>query len=268
MDDSGDFRRYRAVFLSDIHLGTRGCQAEWLLDFLRGMSCEHLYLVGDIIDGWQMRKGLHWPQTHNDVIQKMLRLGRKGARITYVPGNHDSGLRDFAGEHFGGVVVAREAVHTCADGRRLLVLHGDMFDSSIRHGPVIAYAAHITYVLVLWLNTLFARFGRRFGGTYFSLAAWLKTQSRNAQRFVDRFEMTAAAEAGRRGLDGIVCGHIHQAQLRNIDGVTYANDGDWVESCTALVEHFDGRLEILNWAKSRSWSMMEVVSEAELLIGA
>jgi len=248
---------YRAVFISDIHLGTRGCQAELLLDFLRHITCEHLYLVGDIVDGWRMKGGWYWPQSHNDVVQKILRLARKGAAVTYIPGNHDDRVRDFCGVHFGGVVVARDAIHQTADGRRFLVLHGDEFDAAVRLAPWLNLAGDLAYRGAIRLNTALNRFRRRFGLGYWSLSAYLKSKVKNALQFIDNFEQAVATEARRRGVDGVICGHIHKVQMRAIDGVTYINDGDWVESCTAVVEHFDGRLEILPWANLRSWSMID-----------
>ena len=248
---------FRSVFISDIHLGTRGCQAEILLDFLKTMNCEQLYLVGDIVDGWRMKRGWHWPQSHNDVVQKLLRHARKGVVVTYVPGNHDDKIRDFCGVHFGGVVVAREAIHEAADGRRYLVLHGDEFDAVVRLAPWLARTGDLAYRAAIRLNTVFNRLRRRLGLPYWSLSAFLKIRVKNALQFIDNYEMAVAAEARRRGVDGIICGHIHKAEMREIHGVTYMNDGDWVESCTALVEHYDGRFEILPWAKQRSWSMIQ-----------
>jgi UDP-2,3-diacylglucosamine pyrophosphatase LpxH len=254
---------YRSVFISDIHLGTRGCQAELLLDFLRHMTCEQLYLIGDIVDGWRMKGGWHWPQTHNDVVQKILRLARKGTAVTYVPGNHDDRVRDFCGVHFGGVVVARDAIHQTADGRRFLVMHGDEFDGVVRHAPALAMAGDLAYRIVLTLNTHLNRLLRRLGFGYWSLSAFLKSKVKNALQFIDSFETAVADEARRRGVDGVICGHIHKARMRDIGGVAYINDGDWVESCTALVEHADGRLEILEWAALRSWSMIERARRAD-----
>jgi len=255
--DEGTVTAYRSVFLSDIHLGTRGCQAELLLDFLRHTHCDNLFLIGDIVDGWKMKRGLHWPQSHNDVVQKILRQARKGVQVTYIPGNHDDRVRDFCGVHFGGVLVAREAVHQTADGRRFLLVHGDEFDTVVKHAVWIARVGDVAYRAALALNTLFNRIRRSFGFGYWSLSAFLKSRVKNALKFIDNFEHTLASEARRRGFDGVICGHIHKAQMRDIDGVAYINDGDWVESCTALVEHADGRLEILNWAQQRSWSMIE-----------
>lgn len=248
---------YRSVFISDIHLGSPGCQAELLLDFLRHASCQHLYLVGDIVDGWRMKRGWHWPQSHNDVVQKLLRLTRKGAKVTYIPGNHDDRVRDFCGVHFGGIVVARDAIHQTADGRRFLILHGDEFDAVVRLAPQLAFAGDLAYRGALRLNTLLNAVRRRFGLGYWSLAGFLKSKVGNATQFIDNFERALADEARRRGVNGVICGHVHKAQMRVIDGVTYINDGDWVESCTAVVEHFDGRLEILPWANFRSWSMID-----------
>ena len=245
------------MFISDIHLGTRGCQAELLLDFIKHLECDSLYLVGDIVDGWKMKSGWFWPQAHNDVVQKILRLARKGVAVTYIPGNHDERIRDFCGVHFGGVVVARDAIHETADGRRFLVTHGDEFDGVVQHARWLALLGDWAYGAALTANTLVNRAGRRLGFGYWSLSAFLKTRVKTALQFIENFEAAVAAEARRRGVDGVICGHIHKAEMRDIDGVTYVNDGDWVESCTALVEHLDGRLEILEWAKLRSWSSID-----------
>ena len=261
MTDPG-LRRYRSVFISDIHLGTRGCQAELLLDFIRHIECDHLYLVGDIIDGWKMKGGWFWPQSHNDVVQKFLRLARKGVTVTYVPGYHDDRIRDFCGVHFGGVVVARDCIHETADGRRFLVTHGDEFDGVVQHARWLALLGDWAYRTILAANTLMNRARRRMGFGYWSLSAFLKTRVKNALHFIENFEGAVAEEARRRGVDGVICGHIHKAEMREIDGITYINDGDWVESCTALVEHPDGRLEILEWAKLRSWSAIDRMVEA------
>ena len=250
-------RKYRTVFISDVHLGTKGCQAELLLDFIRHIECDTLYLVGDIVDGWKLRSGWHWPQAHNDVVQKILRMARKGVRVVYVPGNHDDRIREFIGIHFGGVVVARDAIHETADGRRFLVLHGDEFDGVVQHAKWLAFVGDYAYRALIAANTLFNRARRRLGFGYWSLSAFLKTRVKNALQFVENFEAAVADEARRRGVDGVICGHIHKAEMRDIDGIAYINDGDWVESCSALVEHEDGRLEILEWAKLRSWSAID-----------
>jgi len=248
---------FRSVFISDVHLGTRGCQAELLLDFIRSMECEQLYLIGDIIDGWKLKGGWHWPQSHNDVVQKVLRMARKGTAVIYVPGNHDEVARDYCGVHFGGVVIARDAIHTTLDGRTFLVTHGDEFDGVVQHAKWLAFLGDWSYRTILMLNTLFNHARRKMGFGYWSLSAFLKGKVKNALQFIENFEGAVADEARRRGVDGVICGHIHKAEMRDIDGITYINDGDWVESCTALVEHMDGRLELLEWAKMRSWSMIE-----------
>ncbi len=252
---------FRSVFISDVHLGTRGCQAELLLDFIRSMECEQLYLIGDIIDGWKLKGGWHWPQAHNDVVQKVLRMARKGTAVIYVPGNHDEVARDYCGVHFGGLVIARDAIHTTADGRTFLVTHGDEFDGVVQHAKWLAFLGDWSYRTILMLNTLFNHARRKMGFGYWSLSAFLKGKVKNALQFIENFEGAVADEARRRGVDGVICGHIHKAEMRDIDGITYINDGDWVESCTALVEHMDGRLELLEWAKMRSWSMIERTSD-------
>ena len=247
----------RTVFISDIHLGTRGCQAELLLDFIKTIDCETLYLVGDIVDGWKMKSGWRWPQAHSDVVQKVLRLARKGVNVIYVPGNHDDRVRDFCGVHFGGVVVARDAIHEAADGKRYLVTHGDEFDGIVNQAKWLAYLGDYSYRALLTLNTGWNTLRRRMGLGYWSLSAYVKLKVKNAVKFIDDFERAVADEARRRGVDGVICGHIHHAEMRDIDGVLYVNDGDWVESCTAVVEHHDGRLEVVEWAKLRGWSMLE-----------
>jgi UDP-2,3-diacylglucosamine pyrophosphatase LpxH len=263
MDADRPSVRCRSVFISDVHLGTRGCQAELLLDFIACISCERLYLVGDIIDGWKLRSGWWWPQAHNDVVQKLLRLARKGVEVIYIPGNHDEVVRDFCGVHFGGVIVARDAVHEMADGRRFLVTHGDEFDGVVRNARWLAFLGDWAYRGVLMLNTLLNLWRRRLGFGYWSFSAYLKVKVKNALAFIENFELAVAEEARRRGVDGVICGHIHKAEIRQIGPITYANDGDWVESCTALVEHLDGRLEILRWANLRSWSMIERTRQAD-----
>ncbi len=240
-------RRYRAVFISDIHLGTAGCQAKALLDFLREHSCDTLYLVGDIIDGWALRRRWFWPQPHNDVVQKILRSARKGTRVVYIPGNHDEFARGFTDHLFGGIELVREAVHVTADGRRLWVIHGDDFDGVVQCARWLAYVGDNLYEFTLKLNRHLNRLRARMGLPYWSLSAYLKHKVKKALNYVTDFEVAVAREARRRGHQGVVCGHIHRAEMREIDGTLYCNDGDWVESRTALVEHHDGRLELLHW---------------------
>jgi UDP-2,3-diacylglucosamine pyrophosphatase LpxH len=249
MIDTNHNKHYRALFISDVHLGTRGCQAELLIDFMRLHDAETIYLVGDIIDGWRLRKSWFWSQAHNDVVQKMLRKGRKGSRIVYLPGNHDEFLRDYLGTHFGGVEVADTAIHETADGRRLLVIHGDQFDVVVRHAKWLAFLGDWAYETALKLNTVLNRVRRWFGFPYWSLSAWAKLKVKNAVNFIGAFEQALSHEARRLGVDGVVCGHIHHAAIRDINGITYVNTGDWVESCTAVAEHHDGTLEILRWTR-------------------
>lgn len=239
--------RYRSIWLSDIHLGTRGCKTDFLLDFLRNNESEYLYLVGDIIDGWSLRRGWYWDQKHNDVIQKLLRKARRGTRVIYIPGNHDEFARAYTGMTFGGISVVERAIHDLRDGRRLLVTHGDEFDSVVRYARWMAVLGDIAYQAILALNHWFNRVRRRMGYPYWSLSAYLKHRVKNAVQFIADFESMLVREAAIHGVDGVVCGHIHKAELRNIGDLLYCNDGDWVESCTALVETHAGELEILHW---------------------
>ncbi|MBV8169909.1 MAG: UDP-2,3-diacylglucosamine diphosphatase, partial [Alphaproteobacteria bacterium] len=242
---------YRTIWISDVHLGTRGCNADALLDFLKFTESEYLYLVGDIIDGWRLRKSWYWAQSHNDVIQKVLRKARKGTKVVYVPGNHDEVLRDYVEHQFGGISLVTDAIHVTADGKRLLVLHGDAYDGVVRHARWLAVLGDWAYNLMLAINYWFNVARRKLGYPYWSLSAYLKGKVKNAVEYVSRFEAAVADAAAKRGVDGVVCGHVHKAEIRPMNGVLYCNDGDWVESCTALVEHFDGRLEIVHWAEKR-----------------
>lgn len=241
-------RRFRTLFISDIHLGTKGAQADALLEFLRDHDAETIYLVGDIVDGWRLRSGWYWPQSHNDVVQKLLRKGRKGTRIIYIPGNHDEFLRDFYGTHFGGIQVCEKALHKAADGKRYLVIHGDAFDMVVMNAKWLAFLGDWAYEIALALSTRINLVRRRFGFTYWSLSAWAKLKVKNAVNYISRFEETLAMEAQRHGVDGVICGHIHCAAMHDFDGFTYINTGDWVESCSAVVEHADGRMEIIRWS--------------------
>jgi UDP-2,3-diacylglucosamine pyrophosphatase LpxH len=238
---------YRTLWISDIHLGTSGCQAKYLLDFLKHNESDTLYLVGDIIDGWQLRKGWYWPQSHNDVVQKLLRKARKGTRVIYVPGNHDAMARQFMGLAFGDIEVADEVVHVTATGKRLLVTHGDLFDGVMQHARWLAYLGDSAYTMTLVLNRWFNRMRTGFGYPYWSLSQYLKHKVKNAVSFISAFEKVMTEEARHRECDGVVCGHIHKAEIRTIDGLLYCNDGDWVESLSALAETADGQLQILYW---------------------
>jgi UDP-2,3-diacylglucosamine pyrophosphatase LpxH len=249
--------RHRAIWLSDIHLGTRGCKAAFLLDFLRHNDADHIYLLGDIIDGWRLRKNWYWPRQHNDVVQKILRKARKGARVVYVPGNHDEFLRDYIDQQFGdlqfgGIEVRDETIHTTADGRRLLLLHGDRFDGVVKHAKWLALLGDWAYETALVVNHYYNVLRRRLGYSYWSLSAYLKHRVKNAVSFISNYEQLVAAEARRREVDGVVCGHIHKAELSHIDDILYCNTGDWVESCTAMIEDADGKLRIVHWADEQT----------------
>ncbi|CAO3373520.1 UDP-2,3-diacylglucosamine diphosphatase [Azospirillum argentinense] len=248
MSASRDVKQYRSIWISDVHLGTRGCKAEYLLDFLKHNESDHLYLVGDIVDGWRLRKTWYWPQAHNDVVQKILRRARKGVQVYYIPGNHDEAARDYAGLQFGGVQVVEEMIHVTADGRQLLVTHGDRFDVVVKYARWLAFVGDNAYVVLLQINTLFNWVRRKLGFPYWSLSAFLKHKTKTAVEFIGNYETALGDEARRRKVDGVVCGHIHTAEIRDMEGILYCNDGDWVESCTALVEHPCGRLEIIDWA--------------------
>ncbi len=239
--------KFRSIWISDVHLGTPGCQARYLLDFLKHTESENLYLVGDIIDGWAMKRSWFWHQTHNDVVQKLLRKARHGTRIVYLPGNHDEGARQFIGLMFGEIRIEDELIHQTADGRRFLVLHGDRFDGVVQCAKWLAIVGDRLYGFTLTLNFWFNRLRSRLGLGYWSLSQFLKHKVKTAVNFVSSFETAVAADARARGLDGVICGHIHKAEMREIDGVLYCNDGDWVESLTALVEMPDGELRIISW---------------------
>lgn len=245
--EEGDEKHFRAIFISDVHLGTPGCQAEALLEFLRTHSSDTLYLVGDIIDGWQLRRRWYWPQAHNDVVQKLLRRARKGCRVVFVPGNHDEFARGFIGHSFGGIEVVKETVHITATGQKLWVIHGDHFDGVIQLAKWLAYLGDSMYEFTLKLNRYLNHLRAKFGLPYWSLSAYLKLKVKKAVNFISDFEVAVAAQAAKHGFQGVVCGHIHHAEIREINGITYCNDGDWVESLTTLVEHMDGRLEILSF---------------------
>jgi UDP-2,3-diacylglucosamine pyrophosphatase LpxH len=252
-------RFYRTVFVSDAHLGTRGCRADFLAGFLREVRCEHLYLVGDILDGWRLRKSWYWDSAHDEVLRLILRHARAGATVTYIPGNHDEMFRAWLplNLEIAGVRLRAEAAHTTADGRRLLVLHGDSFDSVVRYARFLALLGDGAYTAALVLNRWFNLARRRLGYPYWSLSSWLKRQVKEAVKAIDRFEGALAGEARARGFDGVVCGHIHHAEMRDLGGVLYLNCGDWVESCTALVEHHDGRIELVDWTSVAGLSFLD-----------
>ena len=242
--------KYRAIWISDFHLGTRNTKADFLLEFLKANESDYLYLVGDVIDGWALGKSWYWPQQHNDVIQKILRKARKGTRVTYIPGNHDNFARGFVNLQFGGIYTRLRSIHTMKDGRQFLVLHGDEFDGVIKYAQWLSVLGAWAYQLTLSMNRWYNVIRRWFGLPYWSLSAYLKQKAKRAVQHVANFEEAVATEARKFEVEGVICGHIHHAEIRDIDGVMYCNAGDWVESCTALVEHVDGTLEIINWSAS------------------
>jgi UDP-2,3-diacylglucosamine pyrophosphatase LpxH len=258
---------YRAVFISDIHLGTRTSQADALLDFLRVIEADTYYLVGDIVDFWRIRRGPHWPQAHNDVLQKLLRKVRKGARIIFVPGNHDEGLRDFCGMHFGGIEVHRHCIHETASGKRYIIMHGDEFDIVVRNARWLAFLGDRGYETALWLNNPLNWVRRHLGLGYWSFSAYLKNRVKKAVAFIGAYEEAVAGEARRHGADGIICGHIHHAADRRIGEVHYLNCGDWVESCTAIVESRAGDLRLIRWNADAAWSTVATAPEAGFALG-
>jgi UDP-2,3-diacylglucosamine pyrophosphatase LpxH len=242
MRQSEKTTRLRSIFLSDVHLGSKDCRAQELLDFLAGIETDYLFLVGDIVDFWSLRRTFHWPQEHNDVLRTFLAMAKEGTKVIYVPGNHDEDIRDFCGSQFGNLTIRRKYVHSTADGREFLVMHGDEFDTAVKCSRWLARFGAAAYEFMMRINRGVNLCRRALGMPYWSLATYLKLRLANAVRYVQAFETAAAQAARSRNLDGIICGHIHRARVREIDGVLYCNDGDWVESCTALVESQDGQL--------------------------
>jgi UDP-2,3-diacylglucosamine pyrophosphatase LpxH len=246
--DNRPSRSHRTIFISDTHLGTRGCKAEALADFLAHNECQTLFLVGDIVDGWQLKRRWYWSAAQSQVVEEILRKVDGGTRVVFVPGNHDEFARDYAGRLFAGVEVINETVHETADGKKFLVLHGDRFDGVIACAKWLAHVGDWAYGVALSWNDLLFKARKAFGLPYWSLSAWLKHKVKNAVEYISRYEEAVAGEARKRGVDGVVCGHIHHAEIRMIGDVLYLNDGDWVESCSALVEDARGNMEILRWA--------------------
>lgn len=244
--------KFRTIWISDVHLGTAGCNADLLLDFLKSVECETLYLVGDIIDMWRLRKGWYWPPRHNDVVRRILKMAKHGTHVVYVPGNHDECLRDYVGLAFGDVTIADPAIHETADGRRLLVLHGDQFDGVVLYAKWLAFLGDNAYELLLKSNIALNWVRRKWGLPYWSLSAYMKKRVKNAVQFIWRYEEIVAHAAAEAKVDGVVCGHIHSAEIKRFGDVTYYNDGDWVESCTALAEYADGHIEVIDWAERKA----------------
>jgi UDP-2,3-diacylglucosamine pyrophosphatase LpxH len=243
--------RLRTVFISDIHLGFRGCSAELLLDFLHHVEMDRLFLVGDIVDVWSMKKNMYWPQSHNNVLRTILGKAKRGTKVIFVPGNHDEVFREFDGAVFGNLEIHREYIHVGADGRRMLVLHGDEFDSVVKCSPWLAKLGSNLYDILLAANPYINWVRRRFDLPHWSLSSYLKGKAKKAVQYIGSFEEAVAQAARKRGVDTVVCGHIHRAEMRDINGILYCNDGDWVESCTSLVEDMNGQLRLIDWPKLR-----------------
>lgn len=242
-----DVIRFRTIWISDVHLGTTGCQAARLLEFLQATESDTLYLVGDIVDGWQLKRRWYWDQVHNNVVQTVLKKAKKGTDVIFVPGNHDEAVRQFIDLDFGGIKIRDELVHTTAQGKRMLVLHGDRFDGVIACAKWLAYVGDSLYTMILKFNQVFNNWRARAGLPYWSLSQYLKLKVKNAVSYITSFEDALAEEARKKGLDGVICGHIHKPEIRDIGGVTYCNDGDWVESLSALVEEANGELRLVTW---------------------
>ncbi len=240
-------RKVRSVFISDVHLGFKGCQAEALLHFLQTIDAEYLFLVGDIVDFWSLKRTPYWPQEHTNVIRSILNKAKHNTKVIYIPGNHDEVMRDCVGSVFGNLEIHQDYVHTTAANKKLLVMHGDEFDMIVKHSKLLAHLGSFAYETLLDLNHYVNGLRKLFNRSYWSLAAYVKHKVKNAVDYIGNFEKAVAHLAKERQVDGVVCGHIHHAEIREIDGILYCNDGDWVESCTSLIEHPDGRLELLRW---------------------
>lgn len=240
--------KYRAIWISDVHLGYKGCKADYLLDFLRTTECDYLFLVGDIIDIWSMQRTMYWPQSHNNVIRTILGKAKHGTRVVYIPGNHDEMFREYDGMVFGNLQICEEFAYTTADGRRVLMLHGDKYDTLMKCGWLTERIGNLSYDFLLYVNRLCDKARRQLGFSFWSLSRFIKSRVKNAVNHIRKFEHIVATDARRHGYDVVICGHIHSADIRNINDVLYCNDGDWIEHCTALVEKHDGTIELIHWS--------------------
>lgn len=245
------FLLYKSIFISDVHLGTRGCQANKLLEFYKHTRSENLFLVGDIIDIWELKKSFYWPQEHNDVIQKTLRKARHGTKVQYIIGNHDEMFRKMIPLNFGDIKMVNRLVYETVDKKRYLVVHGDAWDGVMKYAKWLSKIGSVAYNWLLSINVVINFIRQRLGKDNWSLAMFLKNKVKNAVKYIGEYEKTIANFAKKKNFDGIICGHIHKAANQDLDGINYLNCGDWVESCTALVEHLDGRMEIIEWDKLR-----------------
>lgn len=243
--------QYKTIWLSDLHLGFKDCRAAYLLDLLAAVECETIYLVGDVVDLWAMKRSLYWPASHYQVLRSLFEKAEGGTRVVYIPGNHDEPFRDYAGNIFGPIEICKEAVYTTVKGKRLLMFHGDCLDAHIQLSKWEHLLGDVAYDLLLFLNRWANVFRRRCGRHYWSLATYIKQRIPNARQLIDEFERAAVQAAAQRGLDGVICGHIHQPALKDIEGLLYCNDGDWIESCTLLAESHSGELQLLQWTETR-----------------
>jgi len=257
--------KLRSVFISDVHLGSRSCRIEFLHDFLKQVDTEYLYLVGDIVDLWSMKRSFFWPQAHNNVVRLILSKAKQGTNVIYIPGNHDEVFRDFVGHDFGNLQVRRNAIHTTADGRNILVLHGDEFDSDIKCAAWLGFVGHHAYEAILSLNRRVNWLRGQLGFPYWSLAAYLKSKAKTAVKYIERFEHSAVDAAKRRGLDGVLCGHIHRPKIADVEGLKYMNCGDWQESCTTLVEDIRGEITLMHWSDRQRVMTNTTVSREDVL---
>lgn len=240
-------KHYRTIWISDVHLGSKGCQADRLLNFLKHTESEYLFLVGDIIDFWSLRRFPYWPSAHNTVVQKVLKKARNGTKVIFIPGNHDEALRDYLEYSFGDILLHEEYTHTLADGRKVHCLHGDIFDVVTRYHKWLAVLGDVGYTFLLWLNRHFNDLRKRLGMGFWSLSSYIKYRVKQAVNFIGNFEEGVVEYAREKGVNIILCGHIHHAEMKQYGDVLYLNDGDWVESCTSIVEHMDGTLELIRW---------------------
>jgi UDP-2,3-diacylglucosamine pyrophosphatase LpxH len=264
MESKKSLITYKSLFISDVHLGTKGCQADKLLEFFKFSRSENLYLVGDIIDVWAMQKTFYWPQPHNDVIQKILRKARHGTKVFYIVGNHDEVFRKFIPMHFGDINIVNRVIHETQLGKKYLVVHGDAWDGVMKYAKWLSKLGSIAYELLLRLNIVINFFRKLRGKSYWSLAKFLKYKVKNAVKYIGEYERTVSDYAKRKKYDGIICGHIHHAEDQNFDGINYLNCGDWVESCTALAEKYDGTFEIIYWDNVRKEFVTEDKEKKEI----
>lgn len=243
-----DFLSVRTAWISDVHLGNKDCKAEYLLEFLDTVRCEKLYLVGDIVDLWSLNRSFHWPATHSQVIHKIIDKARDGCQVIYIPGNHDSTFREYAGEKMGAIEIHQQHVHITAQGKQFLVVHGDEMDSAIRFSELAKFFGDHAYDFLLFLNRLINGMRKQTGHNYWSLAGYIKSRINNAKTAITTFENAAMEMAGKNGFDGIICGHIHHPNIRTMNNIHYCNDGDWIENCTAMIETRDGKFKIIHWS--------------------